>query len=487
MNEKDVSRNPYLVTDQETRSFDEFALSVRELSSRAFYPLYFFGSSKQRIYCAMAKCGEDTVFLQACFPEARIYPSFTPEIPAFHIFERELHEEHGIIPKDHPWLKPVRYPQGAANRLEDYPFFGSDSKALHEVAVGPVHAGVIEPGHFRFICHGETIEHLEIQLGFQHRSIAKLLAEGDIRHKISLAEAIAGDTAIGHGLAYCLGIEALCETEVSPALKTLRNIALELERVAMHLADLSALAGDIAYLSGQSFFAALRTTIINSSLAICGSRFGKRWLRPGGVNYGINADQNRVLRHTLAGAKIQIEKSAAAMFKNSGVQNRFDSTGAVSLKTVQELNMSGVTAKASGLGIDARKDFPLVIDNAFEPITMPEGDVYARAQLRYQEIVQSLDMIDFMLCTLPEVKPEDSARPARPPADAIAVSIVEGWRGRIVHVIKTDQDSNTEYYRVYDPSLHNWFALALAVRNEGISDFPLCNKSFDLSYCGADL
>ncbi len=487
MNEKDTSNNPYLLTGIETCSFEEFALAIRELASRAFYPLYYFGGCHKTLYCAMAKGNEETVFLQAHFPEAGTYESFTPQIPAFHIFERELHEEFGLLPEGHPWLKPIRFPQGAQTRLEDYPFFGSDSSALHEVAVGPVHAGVIEPGHFRFICHGETIEHLEIQLGFQHRGIARLLAEGDLRHKISLAEAIAGDTAIGHGLAYCMAVEAVCGAELAPALKTVRYIALELERIAMHLADLSALAGDIAYISGQNFFAALRTTVINSSLAICGSRFGKRWLRPGGVNYGLSSLQNKTLRDTLATARLQIIRTAEAMFADSGVLNRFDSTGAISLKTAQELNMSGITAKAAGLGQDARKDFPFSSMTDFEPLTQSGGDVYSRAWLRYQEILQSLEMIDFMLHTLPEIKAEQSLEVGLPQPDALVVSIVEGWRGRIVHVLKTDSSSNTEFYRVYDPSLHNWFALALAVRNEGISDFPLCNKSFDLSYCGADL
>jgi len=350
-----------------------------------------------------------------------------------------------------------------------------------------VHAGVIEPGHFRFICKGECVEHLEIQLGYQHRGVCKLLLDGDIRTKMPLAETIAGDTAIGHGLAYCLAVEALCGAELSSGMQTLRLIALELERVAMHLADLSALAGDIAYISGQNFFAALRTTVINSSLAICGSRFGKRWLQPGGINYGISSAQNKVLRDTLGKAEKQIDLCVTAMFADAGVLNRFDSTGSLSRKTVQELNMSGITAKACGYAVDARQDFPIVEDTDFQPLNMDSGDVYARAKLRYDEIKQSLAMIYFNLSTLPEVKAADSITLGEPQADAITVSIVEGWRGRIVHVIKTATDGSTEFYKVYDPSLHNWFGLALAVRGEGISDFPLCNKSFDLSYCGADL
>ncbi|MDD4310795.1 MAG: hydrogenase, partial [Candidatus Cloacimonetes bacterium] len=329
--------------------------------------------------------------------------------------------------------------------------------------------------------------HLEIQLGYQHRGVCKMLTEGDIRSKICLAEAIAGDSAISHALAYCNAVEALCNTPVSGIIQTIRYIALELERIGMHLADLSALSGDIAYLSGRDFFAALRTTIINSSLAICGSRFGKRWLKPGGINYGISKEQNAVLRKTLAIAEKQIVNCAEALFSDAGVLNRFDSTGTLSLKTVQELGMSGITAKASGLVMDARKDFPLPHASLYQPIVCNSGDVYARAWVRYKEILQSLGMIDFMLSIIPAEQLGEHLPLANPQPDKLSISIVEGWRGRIVHIIKTDHQSATELYKIYDPSLHNWFGLALAVREEGISDFPLCNKSFDLSYCGADL
>jgi Ni,Fe-hydrogenase III large subunit len=487
MESKELRQNPFLSEIPELLDNADFFGRIRQFSAVGYYPLFYFGTSEREMLCGMGKSGLPLDVFRTAFPMGNSYPSLTLSIPAFHVFERELYEEHGITATGHPWLKPVRYPVGSTLRMEDYPFFSSESPSLHEVGVGPVHAGVIEPGHFRFICHGETVEHLEIQLGYQHRGVCHLLAKGDIRSKIHLAEAIAGDTAIGHGLAYCSAVEALCGAKVNASIQNLRLIALELERIAMHLADLSALSGDIAYLSGLNLFAALRTTIINSSLAICGSRFGKRWLKPGGVNYGLSKEQSRTLRQTLAEAEIQIDNCAKALFSDAGVLNRFDSTGTLSLKTVQELNMSGITAKAAGFHIDARKDFPLPGYAIFQPIVGSSGDVFARAYTRYQEIMQSLGMIDFMLSVTPAVEAQESANLAPVMANKLAISVVEGWRGRIVHIIKTDKDANTEFYKVYDPSLHNWFGLALAVRNEGISDFPLCNKSFDLSYCGSDL
>lgn len=487
METKDLNYNPYIFDLPDLLTMQDFFTQIKQLAARDYLPLCYFGTKAQELLCAMGKSQQQPVLLRTAFPPEMAYPALTTALPAFHIFERELYEEHGLKALGHPWLKPLRYPQGSKALMQDHPFFRSESSALHEVGVGPVHAGVIEPGHFRFICHGENVEHLEIQLGYQHRGICKLLADGDIRTKINLAETIAGDTAIGHGLAYSLATEALCGLKPGTNVQTVRLIALELERIAMHLADLSALAGDIAYLSGLNFFAALRTTIINSSLAICGSRFGKRWLKAGGINYGLSAAQNRVLRQTLAEAEKQIDLCLKAMFADAGVLNRFDSTGALSLSTVKELNMSGICAKAAGWDIDARKDYPILGNEGFQPLTLESGDVFARAWLRALEISQSLQMINFMLSTLPGVAPLESAMLPEPKPDKIVISIVEGWRGRIVHVLKTDKQANTEFYRIYDPSLHNWYGLALAVRNEGISDFPLCNKSFDLSYCGADL
>lgn len=487
MENSNHTNNPCLVTLPEMLPEALFFAELCNSVEDGYNPLAYFGTADRELICIMGKSLQPLRIFRTAFPEGKAYESLTVKHPAFHILERELFEEWEILPQGHPWLKPVRYPCGSKHNLPDYPFFNSESTALHEVAVGPVHAGVIEPGHFRFICQGETVEHLEIQLGYQHRNVCALLAEGDLRDKISLAEAITGDTAIGHSLAYCLGVEALCNADISSSVKAVRQIALELERIAMHLADLSALSGDIAYLSGLNFFAALRTTIINSSLALCGSRFGKRWLTPGGINYGISVEQNKTLRQTLLEAGKQIDNCARAMFADAGVLNRFDSTGTLGVNAVKDLNMSGITAKASGYAIDARKDYPWGGNAGFEPLTQDSGDVYARAYLRYREIMQSLEMIQFMLSTLPEVKPSESISLAEPQPDKLVVSIVEGWRGRIVHVIKTDSLGKTQLYKVIDPSLHNWFGLALAVREQGISDFPLCNKSFDLSYCGNDL
>lgn len=459
----------------------EFFGRIGELSQAGYGPLCLFGCEDHKLWCFMGK-PRMVELLCTDFPASGSYPSLTTFYPAFSIYERELYEEYGIIPEGHPWLKGVRFPQPGSMKL--YDFLSSESSALHEVGVGPVHAGVIEPGHFRFICRGEIIEHLEIQLGYQHRGLIKQLQDGDIRDKIHLAESIAGDTAIGHGLAYCHAVEEL--TGIEAVQEPVRQIALELERIAMHLADLSALCGDIAYIMGQNMFAALRTTVINTSLSICGSRFGKRWLTPGGVNYGINALQVKELAATLHAIAPQIEDCAAAMFSDTSVLSRLDDTGKISLKQAMELGFTGITARASGLPGDMRCDFAGTENDDFVCLTHPAGDVYARSWLRWQEIAQSLRRIHSFLEQI-ATQDELYTSPGKPLENRIVLSLVEGWRGRILHAVKTDVEGKTDWYRVYDPSFVNWQALALAVRGEGISDFPLCNKSFNLSYCGSDL
>ena len=206
------------------------------------------------------------------------YRSFTSEIPSASMFEREMFEQCEITPEGHPWLKPIRHGiAGIDQRETAYEFFSMTGKETHEVGVGPIHAGIIEPGHFRFSCHGEKVYHLEIEHGFQHRGVEALFTKNKNRpvYLEKLSESIAGDTVIGHCGAFVRAMESAGNMSVSRTVKTIRTIALELERIAVHLGDLSALSGDVAYLTGSSVFGALRTKVINTTMAICGNRFGR--------------------------------------------------------------------------------------------------------------------------------------------------------------------------------------------------------------------
>ena len=231
----------------------------------------YFGfqqSDKLKLICCIANDKDQTINISSSLIELKTeLPSFTHHHRAFHIFERELHENYGVKYTDHPWLKPVRFSHNRHDRnskIDNYPFYKIESEELHEVGVGPIHAGVIEPGHFRFICNGEQILHLEIQLGFQHRGIEKLFLEKNkLLQRATLAESIAGDTVAGHTTAFVNLWESLCGNKPEEDLQFSRTLALELERIAIHTGDLSAICTDIAYQLGSSVFGRLRTPVIN--------------------------------------------------------------------------------------------------------------------------------------------------------------------------------------------------------------------------------
>jgi Ni,Fe-hydrogenase III large subunit/NADH:ubiquinone oxidoreductase subunit C len=423
-----------------------------------------------------------------------VLESMTSRHFPFHIFEREIHEEHGIGFAGHPWMKPVRYPFTRAEKIQvmdNYPFYRIEGEELHEVGVGPIHAGVIEPGYFRFTCNGENVLHLEIQLGYQHRGVEQLFVkEGPGLRKIILSENIAGDTVIGHSLCHIQLIESLAGIQVSKALETERVIALELERIAIHIGDTAALCADIAYQFGQAVNEALRTIIINSMQQWCGNRFGKGFIRTAGSHYPLTGSIAAMLLSNLKELEERYFPMTDEMFSSPSVLSRFESTGKLTLQQAELIGATGMAARSSGLKRDVRGSHPFQAYRGmnYAPPVFTEGDVWARTMLRKQETEESIRIIRELLAdydgreTAEKPQPDPILRPS-----SLAISMTEGWRGEIVHAAVTDERGKIIYYKVKDPSLHNWMALALAVRNQEISDFPLINKSFNLSYCGNDL
>ncbi len=469
---------------------------IIEQCGRGARPVAFFGqklSSGVRLFVILADDPRsELVASSAIFAESeKSYPSISSEIPAFHLFEREFFEETGIKPEGHPWLKPVRFSHNRADqsvRMADYPFFKVEGESIHEVAVGPVHAGVIEPGHFRFMCSGEKVHHLEIHLGYQHRGIEPMMADGSIWKKSKLVESITGDSAIANSLAYSSLLETAAGIEVSARATAIRTLALELERVALHMSSLSGLCADVGDLTGNTFFGATRTYVINSLLDICGSRFGYSLIRPGGVNFDIDAALSAKLLKTLEMVRDRVFIIGERTFNMPGVLSRFQHTGIVDFKTAEKINMVGITARASGLKRDIRADHPFGFYRLYPAykLTLDSGDVFARAYMRYLEATRSLGYLIDLLSGLPPGTQLLAERGSLKP-DSMTVSMVEGPRGELVHVMLTGANGEAVRYKLKDPSFNNWFALALAVRGEGVSDFPICNKSFDLSYCGYDL
>jgi Ni,Fe-hydrogenase III large subunit len=428
------------------------------------------------------------------------YPSLTPECPQVHLFEREIAEQWGVVPRGHPWLKPVRFvrsarpghdawnrPEGQKPAIGVMDFYRVEGEEVHEVAVGPVHAGVIEPGHFRFQCHGEEVFHLEISLGYQHRGVERALVGGPDKRTVHYMETLAGDTTIGHATAYCQLVEALQANRISARAQALRGVALELERLANHTGGLGALANDVAFLPTAAFCGRLRGDFLNLTAAICGNRFGRDLVRPGGVAFDVDDALAARMVERLEAATRDVRASVELLWDSASVQARFESTGSVSTEDAEALGLVGVAARACGLERDVRHDHPAgVFRLAHIPVSVWQtGDVFARAYVRWLEIQRSAAFIREQLQGLPAGASRVHAGALAP--GRLCVSLVEGWRGEICHVGLTDAEGRLAAYKVVDPSFHNWHGLAMALRNQQISDFPLCNKSFDLSYCGFDL
>jgi Ni,Fe-hydrogenase III large subunit len=358
---------------------------------------------------------------------------------------------------------------------------------VHEVAVGPVHAGIIEPGHFRFQCFGEEVLHLEISLGYQHRGVEKMVQGGPYQVTLKQMETVAGDTTVGHGLAYAMNIEALAGARVPARAHAIRGIATELERLANHTGDLGAIAGDVGYLPTASFCGRIRGEFLNLTAEICGSRFGRGLIIPGGVNFEVASELAARIGARIAVARDELANAVGLLWETPSVMARLEGTGVVTEQTAREIGLVGPAARASGLTRDIRSDHPYGIYSMSQipVVSAKSGDVYARTLVRWLEIEKSLDFIEEQLAQLPGVAIQYPVGPLG--ADSLAIALTEGWRGEICHVALTDERGRFARYKICDPSFHNWTGLAMALRKGQISDFPLCNKSFNLSYCGFDL
>ncbi len=484
---------------------DRFQRLVLDRASDGHRVVALFGARAEAadavdLYGVLADDGGNRLGIARTTVAGDRFPSLTPRCPQVHLFEREIAEQFGVRPDGHPWFKPVRYRaswrpgRDAWGRPGHEPiapgggdFYRVEGDEVHEVAVGPVHAGVIEPGHFRFQCHGEEVFHLEIALGYQHRGVEEAMIGGPNKRSVHYAETLAGDTTVAHTMAYCQVVESLAGCQKTARAQSIRGVALELERIANHVGDLGALSGDVGFLPTASYCGRIRGDFLNMTALLCGSRFGRGMLRPGGVGFDADLARGTALLEHLDAAEKDTANAVELLWDTPSVMARFDGTGALPAEACRELGIVGPAARASGLNRDARNDQPSGIFRFVHlPVsTWSTGDVFARAYVRWLEIQQSMVFVREQLRSLPSGAIQAPLGSLAP--NHLAVSLIEGWRGELCHVAITDDTGRFARYKIVDPSFHNWAGLAYALRSQQISDFPLCNKSFNLSYCGHDL
>ncbi|WP_406630283.1 NADH-quinone oxidoreductase subunit C [Amycolatopsis sp. WGS_07] len=406
-------------------------------------------------------------------------------------FEREMRDLFGIVPEDHPlprrlvrhfhWPRgwyPMRAGAGAPPEFGEvagpYPFRAVEGPGVSEIPVGPVHAGMIEPGHFRFSVAGETILNLKARLWFVHKGLEALFAGRAPDAGIELAERISGDTAVGHALAYCLAVEDALGLEVSADAARVRAVLLELERIHNHVADLGALCNDVGHSVLNSHAQVVREKLLRHNEEVAGHRLLRGGVRLGGARLARLPDPAKV--RALAAEAGEI---AALAVEHSVVRDRFAGTAVLSPQQAADLGTLGYVARASGLRRDARYEHPFL--DLGEPVehTRTDGDVLSRFLVRAEEISHSAALVERLTGSL-------GSQSALAGSAGSGVGVAEGWRGTIVHRVELSGGVLTRVKAV-DPSFFNWPALPVALVDTIVPDFPLANKSFNLSYAGNDL
>ena len=416
-------------------------------------------------------------------------------------FEREIADLFGIRALGHPdprplvrhafwpddWF-PLRKDAPAREFHDDgqpFPFQQVGGEGVYEIPVGPVHAGVIEPGHFRFSVVGETIIDMKSRLYFTHKGTEKLFEGRAAADGVALAERISGDTTVGHALAYCQAVEAGAGITAPPRARWLRVILLELERLYNHVGDVGMILNDTGFAVAHAHCFRVRERLLRLNKRVTGNRLLRGGLVPGGVAADVPAGVD--LAAEVESALRDFDEMVAISLDNTLVADRLDGTGRLTTRTARDHGVLGVVARASGIDADTRRDHPFAAYDELTPrvVVHEGGDVRARTLVRVEEARESVRLIRRALETLPQ-GPLAVAVP-RLPAFAPAFSLVEGWRGAIVHWIMAGADGALERVKVFDPSFLNWRALSHALLDNIVPDFPLCNKSFNQSYSGNDL
>jgi Ni,Fe-hydrogenase III large subunit len=438
-------------------------------------------------------------------PARPAYPSIAAKYPAANWFEREVMDFFGLVPEGHP--NPARvalhddWPDGAWALRKDvpddrsvprlsgdfHPFRPVTGEGVFQVPVGPVHAGIIEPGHFRFGVAGEPILYLQVRLFYVHKGTEKRFERLPWRHGVFLAESISGDTAVGHALAYAHAIERLAGVTVPPRARALRVVLLELERIYNHTADIGAVATDVAFTVPASRAQALREGLVRLQDELFGTRLLRGTVALGGVKRDLVPEGIQALRAHLHAFERQFDDLITTLIDAGTFTDRVDTTGILTHQAARDLGIVGMAARASGVDADFRRDHP---HDAYEGLRFEVpveegGDVRARVMIRAREVEQSFVILHQVLDTMPD-SPLMVRVPEQLPTRTSALGWAEAWRGPCTHWVATDDRGEIARVKVTDPSFLNWPGLVHAVPGNIVPDFPVINKSFNLSYSGTD-
>ena len=435
----------------------------------------------------------------------RLFPSITPHIHAAKWYEREIRDMFGLIPLGHPDLRCLirheHWPKGAHPLKKDFPwdrllgrqqgehhFRHIEGEGVFEVPVGPIHAGIIEPGHFRFSVAGEPIMQLELHHFWKHRGIEKLFEQQQLTTAVFLAERVSGDTTFGHGLAYCQAVESLLCLDVPRRARYLRSLFLELERLHNHLGDVGAICNDTAYALPHAHCGRMKEQVMQLNDRLTGSRFLRGVNRVGGVAVDLTAGQLTDIVDELDLIEKNFSELESIIVSNASLTDRLETTGVLTEHTAWDHAVVGVVGRASGLDQDLRRDRPFAAYDELhvKVVTYRYGDVRARMRVRMDEFHESMRLVREMRLKIPQGPV--AVEPGRSPkAGEWTLSAVEGWRGEIVYMVMAGRNGTVHRCKVRDPSFVNWPAIQWAVPGNIIPDFPLINKSFNLSYAGNDL
>ncbi len=432
------------------------------------------------------------------------YPGIADIYASANRMQRATADLLGIFPSAdadrRKWLRHGAWPEGAfplrksvdpgarfAQGPDLYPFVPVEGEGVHEIPVGPVHAGTIEPGHFRFSIVGEKILRLEERLGYTHKGIEKRFEQMTLEEGAKLAGRVSGDSTVAYAWAYAMAVEGATGTEPPPRALALRGILLELERIANHLGDLGYLGNDVALSFGFFQFWRLKEDLLRTQAQL----FGHRYLMDAIVPGGVACDLSRAQADALLGRLDKILQEVATLRsiydEHAGAQDRFIMTGQVNRELAERMGLTGLAARASGMARDLRVDYPIPPWQQLDPrmITHPRGDVSARVALRFEEIFESVRLIRLLAQELPPGKLRVPVAAAT--AGARGLGWVEGWRGDVLIALETAGANRIHRLHPHDPSWQNWPLLEHAVHGNIVPDFPLINKSFNLSYSGTDL